>query len=75
MISTIELEKCVAGTSIFGIVIDKLCYKKKPCSIILLEVDKGLEANFYHTILPLNLVIYLRIEGSEESPFDAKKIA
>ena len=39
MISAIELERCVAGAGILGIVVSELRYGKKPCPIILLEVD------------------------------------
>ena len=74
MISAIELKKCVAGTGILGIVISKLRHKKKPCPIILLEIDKSLEVDFYHTILSLNLVVYLQIEGSRQSLLDAEEI-
>ena len=75
MISAIELKKCVAGASILGIIVSKLCYGKKPCPIILFEVDKGSEVGFYHTILPLSLTIRLRVEGVGESLLDAKEIA
>ena len=59
MISTVELEKRVAGASILGIVVGKLRYGKKPYLIILLEVEKDLEEGFYHTILPFSLAIHL----------------
>ena len=75
MIFAIELERYVAGTGIFGIDVSKLCHGKKPCSIILLKVDEGLEVGFHRTILPLNLAVYLRIEGGGEFPLDAKEIA
>ena len=75
MISAIELEKCVAGAGIFGIVVSELRHRKKPCPIILLKVDKDLEKGFYYTILPLNLALCLQVEGGGESPLDAKKIA
>ena len=75
MISAIELEKCMAGTGILGIVISKLRHEKKPCPIILLEIDKGLEIGFYCTILPLSLAVCLQVEGGGESPLDAKEIA
>ena len=74
MISTIEFEKCVAGAGIFGIIVNKLCYEKKPYSIILLEVDKDSEVSFYCTILPLSLAIHLWVEGGGESLFNAEKI-
>ena len=59
MISLIELKKYVAGTSILGIVINKLHHKKKLSPIILLKVDKSLAIGFYCTILFINLAIYL----------------
>ena len=59
MISAVELKKGMAGASTFGIIIDKLCYKKKLCPIILLEIDKNLEVSFYYTILSLNLAVRL----------------
>ena len=75
MISAIELEKCVAGAGILGIVVSKLRYGKKPYPIILLKVDKGLEVGFHHIILPLSLAVCLRVEGVGKSPLDAKEIA
>ena len=75
MISTYKLEKCVAGADILSIVIGKFCHGKKLYLIILLEVDKNLEAGFYYTILLFSLTVYLRIKGSRESLLDAKKIA
>ena len=75
MISAIELENCMAGAGILGIVVSKLRHGKKSCPIILLEVDKSLEVGFHHTILPLSLAVRLQVEGGEESPLDAKEIA
>ena len=75
MISAIELEKCVAGAGILGIVVNKLRHGKKLCPIILLEVDEGSEIGFYHTILPLSLAVRLLVEGGGESPLDVEKIA
>ena len=75
MISAIELKRCVAGAGILGIVVSKLRHGKKPCPIILLEVDKGLEVGFHRTILLLNLAVRLRVEGGGESPLDAEEIA
>ena len=64
----------MAGADILGIVVSKLRHEKKSCPIILLEVDKGFEVGFYHTILPLNLAVCLRVEDSRESPLDVKEI-
>ena len=75
MISAIELEKYMAGAGIFGIVVSKLCHKKKPYPIILLKIDKSLEVGFYCTILPLSLAVYLRVEDGGKYLLDAKEIA
>ena len=75
MISAIKLEKCVINAGILGIIVGKLCYKKKPYSIILLEVDKNSEIGFHHTILPLSFTICLWVESGGEFLLNAKKIA
>ena len=75
MISAIELIWYVTGADIYDIVVSKFCHEKKPCQIILLEVDKSSEVNFYRTILSLSLAVRLREEGDEESPHDVKEIA
>ena len=74
MIFVIKLKKYVAGTRIFGVVIGKLRYSKKPYLIILLEIDKSSKVGFFHTILPLSLAVRLWIEGSKKYPLDAKKM-
>ena len=75
MISAIELERCVAGTGILGIVVSKLRYGKKPCLIILLKINEGSEISFHRTILSLSLAVCLRVEGGRESPLYAEEIA
>ena len=75
MISAIELEKYVADAGILGVVIGKLCHRKKPCLIILLKVDKGLKIGFHCAILPFGLTVRLWVEGGRESPLYAKEIA
>ena len=75
MISAIELEKCVAGAGILGIVVSKLRHGKKPCPIILLEVDEGSKVGFHRTILPFGLTVRLWVEGGGESPLDVEEIA
>ena len=74
MISAIELERCVVGAGIFGVVVDKIRHGKKPCSIILLEVGKGSEVSFYYTILLLYLVVCLRVKSGGKFLFDAEEI-
>ena len=74
MISAIEFKRCVANAGILGIVVSKLRHGKKPCSIILLKVDKGSKVGFYHTILPFGLTVRLWIEGNGEFSLDAEEI-
>ena len=61
----------MTGAGVFGIVVGKLRYKKEPCPIILLEVDKDLKVDFYFTILPFSLPVYLVVESGGESSLDA----
>ena len=65
----------MADAGILGIIVSKLRHGKKPCLIILLKVDEGLEVGFYRTILPLNLVVCLRMKGDKKSPLDVEEIA
>ena len=59
MIFAIEFKRRMADASILGIIVDKLCYRKKLYLIILLKVDRSLEISFHYIILPLNLAICL----------------
>ena len=65
----------MANTSILNIIIGKFCHKKKPCPIILFKIDKSSKVDFYHTILPSGLIIYLWVKRDGESSFDTKEIA
>ena len=56
----------MANTSILGIIIGKLYYKKKPCPIILLEVNQGLKIGFNHIILPLSQTVRLQVKVSKK---------
>ena len=75
MISAIELKRCVAGAGILGVVVGEFCHGKKPCPIILLEVDKGSEVGFYRAILPFGLTVRLWVEDGGESSLYAEEIA
>ena len=70
-----KFEKRVVGASILGIIISKFNYRKKPCLVILFEIDKNSKVGFHYTILPFGLTVHLWIEGGRESLLDAKKIA
>ena len=71
MISAIEFEIYMISAGISGIVVGKHFHGKKPCSIILLKVDKGLEVGFHCTILPFGLPVYLGVKSGRESLLDA----
>ena len=47
-----------------GITINKFYYKKKLCLVILYKVNINFKMCLYHTILSLNLAIYLKIENN-----------
>ena len=59
MIFTFKLNIYIAGSSILGIIIGKLCYKIKLYPILLFEIYKGSKINFYYTILLFDLAICL----------------
>ena len=71
MISADELKKHVASASIHGIIVDKFCYGKNLCPIILLEIDKGLKVSFNCPILPFGLSVCLGVESGRKSLLDA----
>ena len=75
MISAVKLKGRMADTSIFSIIINKLCHRKKLCPIILLKVDKDLEVSFHCAILPFSLTICLWMEGNREFLLDIEEIA
>ena len=65
----------MANVNIFGIIISKLRYEKKPCPVILLKVDKDLDVGFYHAILLFGLIVHLWVKDGGESSLNTKKIA
>ena len=74
IISIIELKKYVTNASIFGIIVNKLCYKKKLYLIILLKVNKNLEIGLYYIILSFNLAVHFWLKGNREVLLNVKKI-
>ena len=62
----IELERFVTGVGILGIIVSKLCYRKKPCLIILFQVDKDPKIGFHCAILSLSLAVRLQVEGGRK---------
>ena len=59
VIIIVEFKKHIANANIFGIIIGKFYYKKKPYLIILLEINKNSKLGFYYTILFFSLTISL----------------
>ena len=55
----------MAGAGVLCVVIGKFRYKKKLCSIILLEVNKDLKIGFHHIILLLSLAVCLWVEDTK----------
>lgn len=66
MIVKVQLKKIIASTTIFGIVVDKVGYRQEFCQVILFEINKNSEVNFFCIILLLNLAISLNIKGSKK---------
>ena len=64
IIFTIKLKKYVIYTDIFGIIVNKLYYRKNLYLIILFKVDKNLKKTFYCAFLLLSLAIRLRTEDN-----------
>ena len=64
MIFVIKLKRHIANASIFGIIVNKFCHRKKLYPIILLKVDKNSEINFHHTDPPFSLAVRLQIKGN-----------
>ena len=64
----------MVNVNIFDIDINKLCFKKNLCLIILFKINKGLKINLNQTIYFLSLVIYLYIKNDEKFWLDTKKI-
>lgn len=59
MITIIKLEKYLANTCVFGIIIGKFCHWQKLSLIILFLIDKNLKKDFYDAILLFNLAVSL----------------
>ena len=59
MIIIIKFKKYIISTYIFGIIMNKLYYKKKLYLVILCKINKNLEISLYYIIFLFNLAIYL----------------
>lgn len=71
MITTVKLKKYVANAYILGIIVSKLCYKKKPSPVILFLINKDLKIG---TILLLSLAISLWVESDKKLLFNSQEV-
>ena len=65
----------MTGFCVFGIIINKLGHWEEPGPIVLLEIDKRLEVDFYNTVLSFALAVSLRMEGDEKPTLDIKEVS
>ena len=61
----------MTSASIFGVIVDKLSYRKKLCLVILFKVNKDPKIGFYHAVLSFGLAVRLWIEDNKESLLNA----
>ena len=74
IVATIELKRYVTRTGVFGVVVGKLCYHKKPCSVILLTIYKSTKVSFHGAVLLFRLTVSLKVERSRESSLNTKEV-
>ena len=74
MVAAVQLKGCVAGASVFRIIISEFSHRKESCLVVLLEGDKGTEVGFHRAVLPLDLAVSLRVEGCGKAPFDSEEV-
>lgn len=74
VVAAVQLKECIAGASIFRIIIGKSNHWKDLCLVVLLEIDKSTEVSFYYIVLPLSLAVSLRVKGCKTSLFNSKEV-
>ncbi len=65
----------MTNAGIFHIIVSKFNYRKKLGLFVLFVIDKKLEIDLHHTVMPIGLAIHLRVKSSKEPLFDVKEIA
>ena len=75
VVPAVELERHVPRTGVFCIIISEFRHGQEPRPVVLFVINEGSKVNFHRTVLPLNLAVGLRVEGSKEPPFDAQEVA
>lgn len=63
MEAAVQLERGVAGTGVFCILVGEFSHRQQPCPVVLLIVDEGPEIGLHCAVLPLGLAICLGVEG------------
>lgn len=71
VVATVQLKQCIAGASVFCIIIGEFSYWKEFCLIVLLKVDKNTEKSFHCIVLPLGLAVSLKVEDGRKPTFNA----
>lgn len=74
MIIAVELERCMTGACILGIVICELGYRQELSPIVLFQIDEYINISFQCAILSLGLAVCLRIKYSGQVLLIAKKV-
>ena len=74
MVAVVQFKRGMAGACIFGVIESKLCHWQESYLVLLFEVDKSAEVCFHRAVLSFGLAVYLKMEGSWEPLFDAKKV-
>ena len=62
MIATVQFKRCVAGASVFCIIIGKFSHQKEFCLVVLLKFDKSSEVGFHYAIVSLGLIVFLKMK-------------
>ena len=74
MVAAVQLKMYVADVGIFRIIIDEFSYWKKPYSVVLLKVNKGMEISFHCAVLSFGLAVSLGFKGCKKSLFGSEKV-
>ena len=74
MVATVELERWVTQTGVFGVVIGKFRHWEEPCLVILLSIHENTKVSLYNAVLLLRLTVYLRVERDGEFSLDVEEV-
>ena len=74
VVAAVQLERCMTGVCILGIVVRKLGHWQKSYLVILFKVDKGSKICLYCTVLAFGLTVYLRVERGRKFLFNSEEV-